>query len=239
MVEPRSSPRPFGNAAADLDLEFASPDRPALVTALLAACAEPQDPGHWWAQTVGARLRALLALLQSTGGGEAVLLTVRCPACDERAELALPFAELVSSPDGDGPVEVEAQGRRLRLRRATGDDLRRWREAPPGSRAELLRQLASDGQPQPGDEERAAQALADAEPLLAMQVQCDCPACGVPAAHDVDLEALVLQRLALCQRAVFADVHRLASRYGWTEAQVLAVAPARRARYLSLIDAES
>jgi len=31
-------------------------------------------------------------------------------------------------------------------------------------------------------------------------------------------------------------VHALASRYGWTEREILAVAPARRARYLELID---
>jgi hypothetical protein len=239
MVERSYSPRPFGTTVADLDIDFASADRPSLVTALLAACADPQDAGYWWARTVGARLRALLSLLRAGGDDDSLPWSIRCPGCGDSAEVSLPLAELQSWPAADDPVEVDVQGRRLRLRRATGDDLRAWRGTPPASRAELLRLLLDDGEPRAGDEVPAAQALAEAEPLLALQVNCACPACGLDAAHDVDLESLALQRLAARQRAVFGDVHRLASRYGWTEAQVLAVAPARRARYLALIDGGS
>ena len=54
----------------------------------------------------------------------------------------------------------------------------------------------------------------------------------------VDLEALALRRLYARQDALLATVHRLASRYGWTESEVLAVPARRRARYLALIEEE-
>jgi len=232
----RSAPlRPFGLAAGDLDIDFASPDRPALVTALLDSCATSADPGPWREQPVGARHRAMLALLQVSEAIDAVACTTCCPACGERAELALPLGDLQALPSGGAAVEVVIGGRRLCLRRPTGDDLRAWREAPPHNRGEVLQSLLQDGELQPGDEETVARALADADPLVAFSVQCACPACGEMADHEVDLEALVLQRLAQRQHAVLREVHRLASHYGWTEAQVFAVAPSRRARYLALI----
>jgi hypothetical protein len=60
--------------------------------------------------------------------------------------------------------------------------------------------------------------------------------CDVPTEVRIDLEDIALTRLQQQQRALLREIHVLASHYGWTEAQILAVAPARRARYLSLID---
>ena len=70
--------RAFGTAT-DLDVDFASDDRPAVVTALLAACAAPGDSAYWWAQPVGERIAAILRLLAISTGVDALALQARCP----------------------------------------------------------------------------------------------------------------------------------------------------------------
>jgi hypothetical protein len=67
-------------------------------------------------------------------------------------------------------------------------------------------------------------------------VSSTCPACGQPNDTTVDLELLALRRIAARRRALLQDVHALASAYGWTEQETLAIPPARRAEYRRLID---
>jgi hypothetical protein len=74
------------------------------------------------------------------------------------------------------------------------------------------------------------------DPLVDFTVSCTCPACGDAQEVAVDLESFALASLARRQRALLQEVHRFASHYGWTESDVLAVPPARRAHYLLLIE---
>lgn len=235
--------RSFGRAAEDLELDFSASDRPALVTALLAACVAPTDAEHWWQRPVGERTAALLALLRESEGAEAIAPSVRCEAagCGARLEIELPHAAFAVAPPASEAIAIDRDaGEHLVLRRPTGEDLRAWRTLRPTSREQalmaMLTTLSIAGEPHPGDAARAAEALAEADPLVAFSVFCACPACGHEAEREVDLEGLALQRLAAHQRALLHDVHALASRYGWSESEILALTPARRARYLELIE---
>lgn len=238
MPHSPTSLRPFGRAE-DLDIAFTQADRPALVTALLARCSGADDPSCWWAQPVGARIEALLRILALTEGVDRLAMQLRCtqPGCGETFEVALPIDALPVHEAG--PLRVELpQGRVAVMRQATGDDLRRWRAAPPPpakATAALIDALRVDGDVQPADGPALAEAIAAHDPLVAFHVACTCPACGADDEQPVDLEDLVLQRLAARQQRLLRDVHELASHYGWAEAQILAVPPARRARYLALI----
>lgn len=242
MARPALPSLPFGAAAEDLDFDFASADRPALVTALLARCTRPADEDHWWQRAVGDRTAALLDVLHASTGSTAIALTLRCAACSKRFEIELPHAAIVAARAAPESVELQrADGDTpLTLRRATGNDLRAWHdEASGGGEADALSMLArlcTRGAPEACDVAPAAAALAAADPLVAFMAACACPECGADAEIDVDLEALALQRLAARQQQLLREVHALASRYGWTEREILAVAPARRARYLELID---
>jgi len=242
MAERTLLSRRFGRAAEDLELDFGSGDRPALVTALLAACAAPADARHWWRRPAGERTSALLALLRESEGGDSIALTLRCEAagCGAPFEIEVPPAALAGEPPASDAVTIDRGDEGpLSLRRPTGEDLHSWRAVRQGSREQrvmaMLESLCVAGEPRPGDEARAAEALAAADPLIAFSVFCACPACGHEAERDVDLEGVALQRLAARQRALLREVHALASHYGWTESEILAVAPARRARYLELI----
>lgn len=237
---PQSS-RPYGQHAADLEIDFGGADRPELVTALLARCAAPADDAHWWRQPVGARTAALLALLQATEGRPEFEATLRCPACGARFEIALPLERLAPDAPAASTVTVaRSDGEALQLRRPTGEDTRAFGRLRHAGRElasiQILAALSVAGEPRPEDVQVAAEALSAADPLLAFSVECACPECGDAAEREVDLEGIALQRLARRQDALLREVHALASRYGWSEAQILAVAPARRARYLELIE---
>lgn len=243
MAEHCPLSRSFGRAVEDLGLDFSASDRPALVTALLAACAAPTDAEHWWQRPVGERTAALLALQRDSEGAEALTSGVRCEAagCGARLEIELPHAAFAVAAPASETITIDRDdGEQLSLRRPTGDDLRAWRALRPASREQalmaMLTSLSIAGEPRPGDAARAAEALAEADPLVAFSVVCACPACGHETEREVDLEGLALQRLAARQRALLHEVHALASRYGWTESEIFAVTPARRARYLELIE---
>lgn len=238
MVED-ATVRVFGGAGEDLDFDFAHGDRAALVTALLDTCAA--TPQGWWAQPVGARTAALLALLRASESRDALMLTLRCGACGAPFEIELEHQALADLGRAAPQLQLPREGAEpLTLRLPTGEDLRAWHALQPtthdAAARSMLERLCVDGKPLPGDEAAAAAALAQADPLVAFSVACSCPSCGAAAEHDVDLESLALQRLAARQRGLLHEVHALASHYGWTEAQVLAVPPARRAQYLDLIE---
>jgi hypothetical protein len=231
--------RPFG-CAADLDLDFGQADRPGLVTALLTQCAQNRDAAFWWAQPVGERTAALLQLVAATEQRDEVPLNSRCAdGCGETFEFVLPLCTLPRSDSATVEIRL-GEERVLTMRRPTGDDLRRWRAAQPASRAEafhlMLDSLVLEGHAEPEDEAALSASFETMDPLVDFTVSCRCPGCG--AAHDVavDLESLALASLARRQHALLREVHCLAVHYGWTESDVLAVPPARRARYLALIE---
>lgn len=237
--------RPFG-AAADLDLEFAGTDRPGLVTALLAQCCESADARYWWSMPVSTRSAALLRLVALTEGRDRIALSGRCSAaaCSEVFEFELPLHGLPGAASGAEPIRLQLEDRRaLTMRRPTGDDLRRWRAAQPASHRQALQlmldSLLLDGDATADDEAAIASAISALDPLVDFSVACRCPACDSPNEVAVDLETLALRRLAARQRMLLHEIHQLASHYGWTESQVLAVPPRRRARYLALIEGQA
>lgn len=243
---PHTALRPFG-AAADLDLDFDQLDRPFLVTGLLAQCAEHGDPEFWWSQPVGTRVAALLHLVRITdAAAREFSFSARCAesGCGEPFEFALPLGELLQSAHDDAFIEARLEGNRhVKLRRPTGNDLRRWRVMQAGASdvttGAMLDSLLLDGEARAEDVPGLSRTLAERDPLVALSVLCPCPACGAGNEIAIDLEAVALARLERHRRCLLREIHALASRYGWTEAEILALPPARRAHYLALIEGES
>lgn len=234
--------RPFGRAD-DLDVDFNTTDRPALVTALLASCAAPRNDHYWWGQAVSARTAALLRLLAATDGIDHVGLQARCreAACAAWFEFDLPLAAVLDRLPADEPIRACLPGARLvTLRRPTGRDLSDWRAQRPSSRTlaveAMLRSLVIEGAVNAEDAPVLGEILANEDSLVVFSVACACPQCDGPTEVRIDLEDIALTRLRQRQHALLREVHVLASHYGWTEGQILAVAPARRARYLRLIE---
>lgn len=219
--------RRFGTAARDLDIDFNGP-RVALTSALIESCSEPQVERSELLP-ISVRVRALLRLAALEG--TRVELVVPC-GCGEMLELALPLDVIARDPERV-VSEVEVRGCRVRV--PTGTDQQRFAELAGGNaRLAMLRLLAgSDVEPELAGAIEAA--LDDADPLVGFFVRAECPSCGRSLRHDLDLETLAHRRLATAQARLVETIHRLASAYHWTEHDVLALPPARRARYLALI----
>ena len=234
--------RPFGRAAADLEVDFAAP-RPHLATALLAACSVPPlTSAECWAMGAGERVAGLLAIAAATGGGALEAAPV-CAGCGVRLEVALPIADLLAFHQAAG-AEVVCVGEAT-LRRATGADQAAWWAAGWPDPEQVLRGMLStllvapaDGGAVEVDLARADQALAEADPLVAFRVELECPECGLGQTVPVDLQELALAVPRRAQHGLIQDVHRIARAYHWTEDRVAALPPWRRARYLALIERE-
>lgn len=231
-----------GREAGLLDLDFASPDRPALVTQVLGLV-WAGDEAALWQLSVGTRLKRLLQITRETTRTAALSLRLNCsgPGCREILEVELSFSDLDPLHDeaADGELLRFPGDSAVALRRPTGDDLRRWRAegAHPDT---LFLDLATNraASPLPPAEVCAA-ALSEFDALVGFEVLTECPQCRKRTSLPVDLETLALRQLEAVQQGLFAENHRLASAYGWSEADILAVPRRRRLRYLATLEAKA
>ena len=79
----------------------------------------------------------------------------------------------------------------------------------------------------------AVEARLDAlDPQAARTIDLNCPSCRVSWAASVDVTEFVWTEVDRFARRLLHDIHTLATAYGWREADVLAISPARRRFYL-------
>jgi hypothetical protein len=210
-----------------------------LALALLAA--EPDvDPAAAAKWTVGERDSRLLELRERALGPRMALVAT-CPACEERVEAALEVGDL--RVEGGGSVEeelhLEVAGRRLVARLPTAGDLVAIEQAEDveSARLDLLERCILDSEEDPPDERvgaAAAARMAEADPQADIRLALSCPACGADWEEQFDPVSFFWQELDAWALHLVRDVHELASAYGWSEADVLALPPARRRLYLEL-----
>ncbi|MGW1375376.1 hypothetical protein ACWD6P_14020 [Streptomyces sp. NPDC002446] len=120
---------------------------------------------------------------------------------------------------------------------ADGPDARRLlgarcaRSARRGGRAATDEELAALPEPVL---KRFAEAAEEADPAAEVTLNIACPACGAATPAELDIAAYLWTELDAWARDVLLDVHLLASAYGWSEPQILALSPLRRRYYLEL-----
>jgi hypothetical protein len=78
---------------------------------------------------------------------------------------------------------------------------------------------------------RRMQAL---DPLAVVSFSLECPDCAMQWDAPLDVDHLLWTKVQAAAERLLLDVDVLARAYGWTEEQVLALRPARRAAYLQL-----
>lgn len=229
----------------------------ARVTALLAACAEiegePRTPAAAAAaaRELSAGDRAALILgLRRLAFGDALPCVLHCPQedCGEPLELELAVSDLLlDGPERDTPPirEIRVGGARVRFRLPSGADEERAAERalddPNAAEVELLGAcLIEAPEPHPARLAAAvAEAMAASDPQAEIALALRCPACERPGEVVLDPAAYVFAELAARVARLERDVHVLASRYGWSERDIVGLGPIRRARYLELVLAEA
>jgi hypothetical protein len=206
-----------------------------------------RDPA---ALTIGERDQALLAVRERLFGPALVGVT-ECAECGEQLELALAAAALRAEPSPDPVRElaVVVEDVELRVRPLIAGDLLAADELPSVEEARVallercLLQALRRGLPVTAAELpesavlAAAEALAEADPGANPMVALRCPACGAEAEEPLDVGAFLWQELEAAAARIVREVDSLARAYGWSEPDVLALSPRRRAMYLELAEA--
>lgn len=198
---------------------------------LLAAAARPDWPADRVVdQPLGAVNESLLRLRQACFGPR-IDAHADCPRCGLRLSFKLDTRVLLQGTDE--PPHSNAAAARARLRPPSLRDLAAVADARDAAEAarHLLERCTLDGASAAPDDE----ALDAVDPKADLALALTCPDCGHTDSAQLDPGSLLWDELAASAQALLTDVHRLARAYGWTEDQVLALGPVRRAHYLSLV----
>jgi hypothetical protein len=215
------------------------------LTLLLAA-----EPGGTRARLAAlsiAERDARLLQLRARTLGPVLAIFARCPACEEHLEFEVRTEALTGPVQLEEWWEIEAGPFRLRFRLPDSRDLAA--AARCGNPSEARRLLASrcmlaltrqDGAASGEDlPEEAVAALAEAMARVAPQAESlfdlSCPACDRQWQEALDIGAFFWKELAALARRLMAEVDLLARTYHWSEAEILALSPARRQGYLQLV----
>ncbi|MGW5673512.1 hypothetical protein ACWEV4_00175 [Streptomyces sp. NPDC003860] len=185
-------------------------------------------------------LNSLLLELRRDAFGPALPCTADCPGCGESLDVTVASDELLPAGGGSAVVAtatVVSYGRTVTYRALTGRDVRAVDPASPRARQALLRRSVLSVDP-PTDElpdevlEDVARHLADLDPGADSVLTVVCPQCEHRWDAALDLAEHLWTDVCGYAHRLLHDVHALARAFGWTEADVLAISPARRRFYL-------
>lgn len=84
---------------------------------------------------------------------------------------------------------------------------------------------------------RLGEAVIEHDPQAEVRLALVCPSCAYRWFALFDILAFLWQELTIRARRVLRDVHLLATAYGWSEANILAMSPVRRRMYLEMVSA--
>ena len=174
-------------------------------------------------------------------GGDEVWFTVDCRSCGERFDFALRFSELPIKPAGASYpfCETALAAGKFKWRVPNGGDQKvlAYQDSEDEAVRLLLQRCLVSG-------EASIDAMTDAEiaqveaaleaqsPEIASRLQAACAACS-------QINTIAIDPLASLKGSfqdVSQDIHRIASVYHWSEAEILSLPRQRRRHYLDLID---
>jgi hypothetical protein len=73
------------------------------------------------------------------------------------------------------------------------------------------------------------------DPLAEIEVKLDCPDCGFSWHSPFDIVSFLWSELDAWAKQMLREIHVLASHYGWSEGDIIALSPQRRQHYRGLI----
>jgi len=200
--------------------------------------------------SLSARNAALLAL-RARLFGPTQRLRAACPACAAVLEFSVDCEALSSSlqPAADaGAVHaMQCAGHRVSYR---VPDITDWRAAAaaPDFVAALVQRCVAQCERDDGAEcapaslpstvtEALSGALEALEPGACVDFDLCCPECAEHWSAPMDCGAVLYVEVRARAESLLVEVDALARAYGWSEEQVLALSPTRRAAYLQLVGA--
>ncbi len=158
------------------------------------------------------------------GPQEAVMI---CSECGEEVEFTFP--DSFALPDrlsGREQLNVSHKGQSYAVQFPKLEDLRGG-----ALKRSVICETAPWGDP---DFEAAAQkALLEHDPALRVELKLECAICGAVQVQPLDVAGFAWARIEQAARCVVQEVAKLARAFGWSEAELTAMTPSRRALYLA------
>jgi hypothetical protein len=221
---------------------------------MLLAAACPDTPADALAKLrIGRRDACLLTLREWTFGPELVGVTT-CPGCGERLELTFGTADIRvpshsrEDDEKEGQVlSLDADGYQVRFRMPTSLDL----FAIAGQELETSRRLLlhhcllaaeHNGEEMACDQlpanviDAVVEQMEQDDPQGDVQLALSCRVCDHHWQAAFDIVSFFWSEINAWAHRTLHEVHALASAYGWSEADILALSPWRRQTYLELVN---
>ena len=215
----------------------------------LLALGSPESTAEALAElSIGERDRRLLALREALFGPRMTGL-ISCSACGEPLELDFTVAELCAAPKPDmGGLAVCGEDYAVELRLPDSRDLLACAASDPAEAASVLLRrcvVSARFREEPAAAEdlpaflvaEAARRLTEADPQADMRFALACASCSHQWHAPFYIVPFLWTELEAWAGRLLQDVHALASAYGWTERDILALGRARRQQYLRMLGA--
>lgn len=200
------------------------------------------------ALTLGERNTRLASLHTQWFGRELQLLS-HCPACNTGAQFSGDCDALSAAmPGAVAPTHHALIGdHRIEFRLPRAEDVVAAASSN-GDNADFGRALLQrcvlactrDGRAVPVQAlppevlDTLSQRMEVLDPAASVCFALDCPQCATHWVARLDLAQLVWQKLQAAAERLLLDIDALARTYGWTEPDVLALSPTRRAAYVQM-----
>jgi len=214
-------------------------DRGVLAATALLPEASQDNVADW---TLGRRNEAL-ARLHARHFGSSLGGWTECEGCGEKLEFAVDCRGLIERQRERNVTPVEVKGQAFRV--PTSRDLARI--ADEADAEDAARRLAALCRMDAGDQREWAgewsntelaelgEKMSAADPLAEILLQFACPACGAVREQALDLPGFLWAELEAFAKRMLAEIHMLASAYGWSESEILALSDRRRAAYVQMV----
>jgi hypothetical protein len=211
-------------------------DRGLLALRAALATSPEADVADW---PVGRRNRALTEL-HVCCFGTALDGWLACVRCGDKLEFNVGCLDLLEA-DGGGTREDTVRWRGQSFRLPTSRDLAHALSAASSreSAVRLVEGCRLDaGDPQSWSDtelDEVGQQMALADPLAETRLSLHCPSCGHEWEEILDIATFVWAEVEAKARRLLCEIHAIASAYGWTEREILALSARRRALYFEMV----
>jgi len=200
--------------------------------------------------SIGRRDARLLTLRERIFGPQMASLVV-CPRCGQRLELTFTVDDVrAGSPAEPGPeIAMTISGYELQFRLPNSTDVAAVAESPDSSgKRQLLFERCvlsarRNGEATPPNRlpaeviDAVAARMAQTDPQADVQLDISCASCGHRWRTGLDVVSFFWSEIDAWAHRILREVHTLASAYGWSERDILALSPWRRQLYLEMVGA--
>lgn len=241
------------HALTDSDIvgvwERGTANQPVYRALILLAFACSEMPHETLAKLSIGRRDSLLLKLRELTFGSRLRTIAHCPGCKERLEMAFDAGEIraVSWQDPSQALSLQACGFEVIFRLPNSLDLVAIGKCKdvPDARSLLLDRcvlsIKQEGKEATGKlpsdvEDLVVKKMEAVDPQADIQLSLSCPFCSQKWNQTFDIVSFFWSEIDFWARRILEEVHALATTYGWSESEILALSPQRRGLYLEMVN---